>query len=88
MQFNNVIVKGIIKNGDVVAVKRLALTTSKAKADFESEIRLISNIHHKNIIRLLGCSGKGSELLLVFEYMANGSLDKFLYGMLLSISAK
>ncbi|KAL8155616.1 hypothetical protein AgCh_000852 [Apium graveolens] len=72
--------KGIIKNGDVVAVKKLAMTTSKAKADFETEIRLISNIHHRNIIRLLGCSGKGSELLLVFEYMANGSLDKFLYG--------
>uniref|UniRef100_A0A175YGK7 Protein kinase domain-containing protein n=1 Tax=Daucus carota subsp. sativus TaxID=79200 RepID=A0A175YGK7_DAUCS len=72
--------KGIIKNGDVIAVKKLAMTTSKAKKDFESEIRLISNIHHKNIVRLLGCSGKGSDLLLVFEYMANGSLDKFLYG--------
>lgn len=61
-------------------MKKLALTTSKTKADFESEIRLTSNIHHRNIIRLLGCGGKGSELLLVFEYMANGSLDKFLYG--------
>ncbi|KAL8155626.1 cold-responsive protein kinase 1-like [Apium graveolens] len=72
--------KGIMKNGDIVAVKKLAVTTSKAKNDFESEVKLISNVNHRNIIRLLGCGGRGSKLLLVFEYMANGSLDKFLYG--------
>lgn len=69
-----------MKNGDVVAVKKLYISTSRAKADFVSELRLASNVNHRNIIRLLGCSGRGSELLLVFEYMANGSLDKFLYG--------
>ncbi|KAL8102264.1 hypothetical protein AgCh_026950 [Apium graveolens] len=72
--------KGITNNGDIVAVKKHALTSNKSKEDFESEVKLISNVHHRNVIRLLGCSGKGSELLLVFEYMANGSLDKFLYG--------
>jgi len=59
------------------------METSRAKADFESEVRLISNVHHRNLVRLLGCSRKGSEFLLVYEYMANGSLDKFLFGMLL-----
>ncbi|KAL1802969.1 hypothetical protein ACET3Z_031616 [Daucus carota] len=72
--------KGIVKNGNIVAVKRLALCTSKAKADFESEVRLISNVHHRNLVRLLGCSSKGPDLLLVYEYMENGSLDSFLYG--------
>ncbi|KAK1401894.1 cysteine-rich receptor-like protein kinase 2 [Heracleum sosnowskyi] len=72
--------KGIMKNGHVVAVKKLATSTSKVKADFESEIRLTSEVNHRNIIRLLGCCRKGPELLLVFEYMENGSLDKFLYG--------
>ncbi|XP_063940617.1 cysteine-rich receptor-like protein kinase 3 isoform X2 [Daucus carota subsp. sativus] len=71
--------KGILKNGDVVAVKKLSVGTSKAKEDFESEVKLIININHRNIIRLLGWSRRGSELLLVFEYMANGSLDTFLY---------
>ncbi|KAK1401911.1 hypothetical protein POM88_001516 [Heracleum sosnowskyi] len=73
--------KGITKNGDVVAVKKLSIATSKAKEDFECEVRLTVNINHRNIIRLLGCSNRGSELLLVFEYMANGSLDTFLYGV-------
>ena len=69
-----------MKNGDIVAVKKLSITTSKAKTDFENEVRLISNVNHRNIIRLLGCGGRGEKLLLVFEYMANGSLDTFLYG--------
>ncbi|KAK4360044.1 hypothetical protein RND71_022273 [Anisodus tanguticus] len=54
--------------------------SSRAKADFETEVRLISNVHHRNLIRLLGCSIKGAELLLVYEYMANGSLEIYLYG--------
>lgn len=69
-----------IKNGDAVAVKKLSATTGKAKEYFESEIKLVSNVHHRNIIRFLGCSSRGSELLLVFEYMTNRSLDIFLYG--------
>ncbi|XP_060185818.1 cold-responsive protein kinase 1-like [Lycium barbarum] len=72
--------KGTLKNGNVVAVKKLAMFSSRAKADFETEVRLISNVHHRNLIRLLGCSIKGAELLLVYEYMANGSLERYLYG--------
>ncbi|GLT86261.1 hypothetical protein SLE2022_044090 [Rubroshorea leprosula] len=73
--------KGVLKNGRVVAVKKLAIVQSlRAKADFESEVRIISNVHHRNLLRLLGCCSKGAELLLVYEFMPNGSLDKFLFG--------
>ncbi|KAG6742187.1 hypothetical protein POTOM_055477 [Populus tomentosa] len=73
--------KGTLKNGKVVAVKKLALGQSnRVKADFASEVTLISNVHHRNLIRLLGCCNKGPELLLVYEYMANSSLDRFLFG--------
>ncbi|KAH6799382.1 hypothetical protein C2S51_035866 [Perilla frutescens var. frutescens] len=72
--------KATLKNGNMVAVKKLNISYSRAKADFETEVRLISNVHHRNLVRLLGCCSKGSELLLVYEYMANGSLDRFLYG--------
>ncbi|KAL8101747.1 cold-responsive protein kinase 1-like [Apium graveolens] len=74
------IYKGIIEDGNIVAVKKLAVRTSKEMSDFEGEVRLISNVHHRNIIRLLGCSGKGPVQLLVYEYMDKGSLDAFLYG--------
>ena len=73
--------KGLLKNGKIVTVKRLiVMQTSRVKEDFESEVKLISNVQHRNLVRLLGCSRKGSECLLVYEYMANSSLDKFLYG--------
>ncbi|KAJ0974327.1 hypothetical protein J5N97_016292 [Dioscorea zingiberensis] len=73
--------KGTLKNGKIVAVKRLTITeASRAQASFQSEVKLISNVHHRHLVRLLGCSSKGLELLLVFEYMANSSLDKFLFG--------
>ncbi|XP_031107549.1 cold-responsive protein kinase 1-like [Ipomoea triloba] len=72
--------KGTLKNGDVVAVKKLAMISNRAKTDFETEVRLITNVHHRNLIRLLGCSAKGEELLLVYEYMANASLDRYIYG--------
>lgn len=64
-----------------MAVKRLAIGVSRRiVADFENEVKLISNVHHRNLIRLLGCCSSGPDLLLVYEYMANSSLDKFLFG--------
>lgn len=62
-------------------MKKLVIGQSRrAKADFESEVKLISNVHHRNLIRLLGCCSKGPKLLLVYEFMANSSLDKYLFG--------
>ncbi|RZB81142.1 Cysteine-rich receptor-like protein kinase 2 isoform A [Glycine soja] len=73
--------KGTMKNGKVVAVKKLLSgKSSKIDDEFESEVALISNVHHKNLVRLLGCCSKGQDRILVYEYMANNSLDKFLFG--------
>uniref|UniRef100_A0A3Q7JJD7 Serine-threonine/tyrosine-protein kinase catalytic domain-containing protein n=1 Tax=Solanum lycopersicum TaxID=4081 RepID=A0A3Q7JJD7_SOLLC len=63
----NVIEQGTLKNGHVVAVKKLAMLSSRAKADFDTEVRLISNVHHCNLIRLLGCSNKGAEIVLIYQ---------------------
>ncbi|RXH90704.1 hypothetical protein DVH24_035468 [Malus domestica] len=75
------IYKGTLNNVKIVAVKKLvALQSDRAKANFLNEVKLISNVHHRNLIRLLGCCSKGPELLLIYEYMANSSLDRFLFG--------
>ncbi|KAK8644534.1 hypothetical protein V6N13_123839 [Hibiscus sabdariffa] len=77
--------KGVLKNEKIVAIKKLTITQSqRAKLDYESEVKLISNVHHRNLIRLLGCCNKGPELLLVYEYMKNSSLDKYIFGTFLS----
>ncbi|CAI9114887.1 OLC1v1015704C1 [Oldenlandia corymbosa var. corymbosa] len=71
--------KRTMGNGKVVAVKKLNITSGKAKSEFVNEVKLISNVHHRNLVRLLAYATKGAELLLVYEYLANGSLDRFLY---------
>ncbi|KAG4995153.1 hypothetical protein JHK86_031980 [Glycine max] len=54
--------KGTLKNGKIVAVKKLILGQSgKMDEQFESEVKLISNVHHKNLVRLLGCCSKGEN---------------------------
>ncbi|XP_059078181.1 cysteine-rich receptor-like protein kinase 2 [Cryptomeria japonica] len=75
--------KGTLKSGKVVAVKKLSLTHSQltqALKQFAVEVKLIANVHHRNLLRLLGCSTQGPERLLVYEYMQNRSLDKKLFG--------
>ncbi|KAK7393168.1 hypothetical protein VNO78_21661 [Psophocarpus tetragonolobus] len=73
--------KGTMPNGKVVAVKRLITgDSSKINDEFEREVKFISNVNHINLARLLGYCSKGEEKILVYEYMANSSLDKFLFG--------
>ncbi|PWA42142.1 Concanavalin A-like lectin/glucanase, subgroup [Artemisia annua] len=72
--------KAILDNENVVAVKKLRVLGGKAEIEFSNEVKLISNVRHRNLMQLLGWSTNGSELLLVLEYMPQGSLDKFLWG--------
>ncbi|XP_054797481.1 uncharacterized protein LOC129302579 [Prosopis cineraria] len=75
-----VVYKGALKNGKVVAIKKLNFRQfTRMEEDFESEVKLISNVHNLNLVQLLGCCNKGKHRILVYEYMKNNSLDKFLF---------
>ncbi|XP_061347089.1 L-type lectin-domain containing receptor kinase VIII.1-like [Gastrolobium bilobum] len=71
--------KGIFpENGDIVAVKRCS-HSSQGKNEFLSELSIIGSLRHRNLVRLQGwCQEKG-EILLVYDLMPNGSLDKALF---------
>ncbi|KAK9272313.1 hypothetical protein L1049_002684 [Liquidambar formosana] len=71
--------KGTLPDGKIVAVKRLIFNTNQWVDEFFNEVNLISGIQHKNLVKLLGCSIEGPESLLVYEYVANKSLDQFIF---------
>ncbi|XWS74305.1 hypothetical protein CRYUN_Cryun02cG0203400 [Craigia yunnanensis] len=78
--------RGQLKDGRIVAVKRLKIRGPDADSIFSKEVELLSRLHHCHVVPLLGyCSefsGKHAERMLVFEYMPNGNLRDCLDGIL------
>uniref|UniRef100_A0A0C9RSR4 TSA: Wollemia nobilis Ref_Wollemi_Transcript_14656_2307 transcribed RNA sequence n=1 Tax=Wollemia nobilis TaxID=56998 RepID=A0A0C9RSR4_9CONI len=71
--------KGVLPDNRNVAVKRLFINARHGMHEFSNEVQLISQVKHKNLVMLLGCSLDGPEHLLVYEYLPNRSLDQFLF---------
>ncbi|XP_028775455.1 L-type lectin-domain containing receptor kinase V.9-like [Neltuma alba] len=72
--------RGILPLSNVqIAVKRISHDSKQGMREFVAEISTIGRLRHPNLVRLLGYCRRGKELFLVYDYMPNGSLDKFLY---------
>ncbi|KAG8390795.1 hypothetical protein BUALT_Bualt01G0120700 [Buddleja alternifolia] len=73
------IFEGSLKDGTRIAVKCLDGIGHMIKKSFVAEVETIGRIHHVNLVRLIGFCAEKSNRLLVYEYMCNGSLDKWIY---------
>ena len=73
--------QGVLSDGREIAVKRLFLNNRFRAKDFYNEVNMISSVEHKNLVRLLGCSCSGPESILIYEYLPNTSLDRFIFGI-------
>ncbi|CAL5192130.1 unnamed protein product [Lathyrus oleraceus] len=72
--------KGVMPGSKLeVAVKRVSHESRQGIKEFVSEIVSIGRLRHRNLVPLLGCCRRKGELLLVYDYMPNGSLDTYLY---------
>ncbi|XP_073107654.1 L-type lectin-domain containing receptor kinase SIT2-like isoform X2 [Elaeis guineensis] len=72
--------KGVLPTSKMeVAVKRVSHESRQGMREFVAEIVSIGNLRHRNLVQLLGYCRRKGELLLVYDYMPNGSLDRFLY---------
>ncbi|OWM76085.1 cysteine-rich receptor-like protein kinase 2 [Punica granatum] len=71
--------KGVLADGREIAVKRLFVNNRHRAEDFYNEVNIISSVEHRNLVRLLGCSCSGPESLLVYEFLPNKSLDRFIF---------
>ncbi|CAH2042934.1 unnamed protein product [Thlaspi arvense] len=72
--------KGFLKELNTrVAVKRISRGSKQGTTEYASEVKIISSLRHRNLVQLMGWCHEKRELLLVYEFMPNGSLDSHLY---------
>ncbi|WOK93781.1 nodulation receptor kinase-like isoform X1 [Canna indica] len=72
--------RGILPNGEEVAVKVRSATSTQGTREFNNEVNLLSTIRHENLVPLLGYCSENDQQILVYPFMSNGSLQDRLYG--------
>ncbi|XP_039129880.1 probable L-type lectin-domain containing receptor kinase S.5 [Dioscorea cayenensis subsp. rotundata] len=76
-----VVYKGVLpEDSTEVAVKKFSRDSTKCVDDFLSELIIINKLRHKHLVKLVGWCHENGVLLLVYDYMPNGSLDTHLFG--------
>ncbi|KAF8666991.1 hypothetical protein HU200_053160 [Digitaria exilis] len=71
--------KGVLPDGQEIAVKRLCQSSRQGIGELKSELVLVAKLHHKNLVRLVGVCLQEQEKILVYEYTPNRSLDTILF---------
>ncbi|RDX91026.1 Proline-rich receptor-like protein kinase PERK4, partial [Mucuna pruriens] len=72
--------KGVLPNGKEVAVKSLKAGSGQGEREFQAEIEIISRVHHRHLVSLVGYSISGGQRMLVYEFISNKTLEHHLYG--------
>ncbi|XP_041009954.1 rust resistance kinase Lr10-like isoform X2 [Juglans microcarpa x Juglans regia] len=70
--------KGTLRSGQIVAVKMLSKSNANGQ-DFINEVATIGRIHHVNVVKLIGFCVERSKRALLYEFMSNGSLNKYIF---------
>lgn len=72
--------RGTLPTGKLIAIKRAQTESMQGGLEFKTEIELLSRVHHKNLVSLVGFCFDQGEQMLVYEYVPNGTLKDSLSG--------
>ncbi|CAL9755656.1 unnamed protein product [Musa acuminata subsp. burmannicoides] len=72
--------KGVLPNRKDVAVKQLKSGSGQGEREFQAEVEIISRVHHRHLVSLVGYCIAGSQRLLVYEFVPNNTLEHHLHG--------
>lgn len=73
--------RGKLMDGQIIAIKRSKQGSMQGGLEFKTEIELLSRVHHKNLVGLVGFCFEKGERMLVYEFISNGTLSESLYGI-------
>ncbi|GJN35512.1 hypothetical protein PR202_gb24295 [Eleusine coracana subsp. coracana] len=77
---HGMVYRGILYDHKEVAIKKSKVINDDSREEFVNEIIILSQINHRNIVRLLGCCLDVDVPMLVYEFVSNGTLSEFLHG--------
>ncbi|KAK9211546.1 hypothetical protein WN943_000923 [Citrus x changshan-huyou] len=72
--------RGVLPNGKEVAIKQLKAGSGQGEREFQAEVEIISRVHHKHLVSLVGYYTAGSQRMLVYEFVPNNTLEFHLHG--------
>ncbi|XP_061352425.1 wall-associated receptor kinase-like 20 [Gastrolobium bilobum] len=72
--------KGELQDGTLVAVKKARVGNLKSTQQVLNEVAILSEVNHKNLVKLLGCCMESEQPLMIYEYISNGTLYDHLHG--------
>ncbi|KAL9236663.1 hypothetical protein vseg_011303 [Gypsophila vaccaria] len=74
-----IVYKGVLPDGQEIAVKKLSRSSGQGDVQFKNEILILAKLQHRNLVRLVGFCLHAEEMLLIYEFVANRSLDFFIF---------